>query len=87
MKIHHWLQFRLTPLIWEGDWIRGSSFSYSYTAIALVVSLVLLVRLGVHLPTILRGFLFYIQIAPIAVAYFPDIFKVSNEVVRYSAEQ
>lgn len=53
----------------------------SPSGVALVVSLVLLVKLGVHLPTVLRGFLFYIQIAPIAVAYFPDIFGISTEVV------
>lgn len=45
--------------------------------IALIVALVMLVRLGVHLPTILRGFLFYIQIAPIAMAYFPQSFNLS----------
>ena len=43
----------------------------------------LLVRLGVHLPTILRGFIFYIQIAPIAVAYFPDGFKPFTPLVRF----
>lgn len=53
-----------------------------YAGIALVVSLVFLVKLGVHLPTILRGFIFYIQITPIAVAYFPDIFNASSEIVR-----
>lgn len=40
--------------------------------ILLVVILVVLVMLGIHLPTSLRGFLFYIQIAPIALAYFPE---------------
>lgn len=49
--------------------------------VALVITLVLLVKLGVHLPTILRGFIFYIQIAPIAVTYFPDSFELSTEIL------
>lgn len=53
----------------------------SLAVIALVVSLVLLVKLGVHLPTVLRGFLFYIQIAPIAMAYFPESFNLDTDVV------
>lgn len=53
---------------------------YPIYLITLVIILVVLVKLGIHLPTILRGFLFYIQIAPIAVAYFPENFRPSTAI-------
>lgn len=60
----------------------ASYHSCCYLAVvALVVTLVLLVKRGVHLPTLLRGFLFYIQIVPIAVAYFPSAFKPNTTAV------
>jgi hypothetical protein len=45
---------------------------------------VLLVKLGVHLPAILRGFIFYIQIAPIAVAGFPAGLKLARPLVGFN---
>lgn len=53
---------------------------YPIYLITLVITLVVLVKLGIHLPTVLRGFLFYIQIAPIAVAYFPENFRPSTAI-------
>ena len=48
----------------------------------LVPLLVVIVKLGVHLPTILRGFIFYIQISPIAVEFLPQNFRLRSDVVR-----
>ncbi len=50
----------------------------------LVVGLVLIVRLGIHLPTIFRGFLFYIQVSSVAVAYLPVTFRLRADVVSYN---
>ena len=47
----------------------------------LVPLLVVIVKLGVHLPTILRGFIFYIQISPIAVEFLPQNFNLGVDVV------
>ena len=47
----------------------------------LVPLLIVIVKLGVHLPTILRGFIFYIQISPIAVGFLPENFKLRVDVV------
>ena len=47
----------------------------------LVPLLVVIVKLGVHLPTILRGFIFYIQISPIAVEFFTPNFRLRSDVV------
>ena len=47
----------------------------------LVPLLVVIVKLGVHLPTILRGFIFYIQISPIAVEFFTQNFRLRSDVV------
>ncbi len=49
--------------------------------ILLVIGLVLIVRLGIHLPTIFRGFLFYIQVSSVAVAYLPKTFRLRTDVV------
>ena len=49
----------------------------------LVPLLVVIVKLGVHLPTILRGFIFYIQISPIAVEFLPQSFRLRMDVVSY----
>ena len=48
----------------------------------LVPLLVVIVKLGVHLPTILRGFIFYVQISPIAVEFLPQSFRLRSDVVR-----
>lgn len=50
----------------------------------LVPLLVAIVRLGVHLPTILRGFIFYTQILPIAVEFLPQNFSLRVDVVSTS---
>lgn len=47
-----------------------------------MIVLVVIVRRGVHLSTIFRGFLFYIQVSTVAVAYLPDTFYLFTEVVR-----
>ena len=47
----------------------------------LVPLLVVIVKLGVHLPTILRGFIFYIQISPIAIEFLPQNFRLRLDVV------
>ena len=47
----------------------------------LVPLLVVIVKLGVHLPTILRGFIFYVQISPIAVEFLPQNFNLRVDVV------
>lgn len=49
--------------------------------ILLVVGLVLIVRLGLHLPTIFRGFLFYVQVSSVAVAYLPGTFRLKVDVM------
>ena len=49
---------------------------------ALVPLLVVIVKFGVHLPTILRGFIFYVQISPIAVEFLPQDFRLRLDVVR-----
>ncbi len=54
---------------------------YSLTVVLLVVGLVVIVRLGLHLPTIFRGFLFYIQVSSVAVAYLPETFRLNSDVV------
>ena len=48
----------------------------------LVPLLVVIVKLGVHLPTILRGFIFYVQISPIAVEFLPQSFGLRLDAVR-----
>ena len=53
------------------------------TVALLVVGLVLIVRLGLHLPTILRGFLFYTQVSSVAVAYLPVTFRLKVDVVCF----
>ena len=47
----------------------------------LVPLLIVIVRFGVHLPTILRGFIFYVQISPIAVEFLPQTFSLRVDVV------
>ena len=47
----------------------------------LVPLLVVIVKFGVHLPTILRGFIFYVQISPIAVKFLPQDFNLRVDVV------
>ena len=47
----------------------------------LIPLLVTIVKLGVHLPTVLRGFIFYIQISPIAVEFLPQSFKLKVDAV------
>ena len=42
----------------------------------------MIVRIGFHFPTSLRGFLFYTQLASIAVAYLPSSFSLRTDVVR-----
>ena len=49
--------------------------------IVLVPLLVTIVKLGVHLPTVLRGIIFYIQISPIAVEFLPQSFKLKVDAV------
>ena len=49
--------------------------------VVLVPLLVVIVKLGVHLPTILRGFIFYVQISPIAVEFLPQNFNLRVDVV------
>ena len=46
--------------------------------------LVVIVRLGVHLPTLLRGFIFYAQISPIAVEYLHLSFRLRIDIVSGS---
>jgi hypothetical protein len=47
----------------------------------LIPLLVVIVKLGVHLPTILRGFIFYIQISPIVVEFLPQNFNLRVDIV------
>ena len=49
----------------------------------LVPVLVVIVKLGVHLPTILRGFIFYVQISPIAVEFLPQDYNLRVDVVSH----
>ena len=56
--------------------------SFNCSVGILVPLLVIIVRLGVHLPTLLRGFIFYVQISPIAVQYLPLTFLLRVDVVR-----
>ena len=55
--------------------------SFSKSVIVLVPLLVAIVKLGVHLPTVLRGLIFYIQISPIAVEFLPQSFKLKVDIV------
>ena len=52
-----------------------------FTVGVLVPLLVVIVKFGVHLPTILRGFIFYVQISPIAVGFLPQDFNLRVDVV------
>ena len=47
----------------------------------LVPLLVVVVKLGVHLPTLLRGLIFYIQISPIAVEFLSQSFELKVDIV------
>lgn len=63
------------------NWPININVFFFFTVGILVPLLVAIVRLGVHLPTILRGFIFYVQISPIAVEFLPQNFSLRVDVV------
>ena len=52
-----------------------------HSVLVLVPLLVVIVKLGVHLPTILRGLTLYTQISPIALEFLPQTFDLKVDVV------
>ena len=52
-----------------------------HSVLVLVPLLVVIVKLGVHLPTILRGLILYTQISPIALEFLPQTFDLKVDVV------
>ena len=76
-------QFWLFPVYCESnnfDWSNWHDVLF-FTVGVLIPLLVVIVKLGVYLPTILRGFIFYIQISPIAVEFLPQNFNLRVDVV------
>ncbi len=68
--------------MYESKWTNRAAVNCLILAVVLlVVVLVVLVKLGVHMHTILRGFILYAQLSPIAVAYFPDSYNMRQELV------
>ena len=59
----------------------ANNFLVGHAVGVLVPLLVVIVKLGVHLPTVLRGFVFYIQISPIAVKFLPLSYRLKVDVV------
>ena len=58
-------------------------FFFFFLVVILVVVLVALVKAGEPLYTVLRGFLLYVQLSPIAVAYFPANYNMKPELVCF----